>query len=223
MLSVQLGAALSVGLFPAIGTAGTAWLRLTFGAVIFLVWARPPFRSWSWRDVRTPVGLGVVTGFMTISFLVAIDHLPLGTAVAIEFLGPLTVAAVRAHSRAVLVWPLLALVGVLQLGEGRAVGRQDLLGERDLGDAHRLAELHRAALELAQGLEHLLGGALLDLGGHGLRGLAPDLLAEAERGASGVAQGQGGQARAAGDGAAGEVGHAGILSRFAPQPHPQAG
>lgn len=127
MLSVQLGAALSVGLFPAIGTAGTAWLRLTFGAVIFLVWARPPFRSWSWRDVRTPVGLGVVTGFMTISFLVAIDHLPLGTAVAIEFLGPLTVAAVRAHSRAVLVWPLLALVGVLLLTEPWA-GSVSLVG-----------------------------------------------------------------------------------------------
>lgn len=127
MLSVQLGAALSVDLFPHVGIAGTAWLRLTFGALIFLAWARPPIRSWSLRELRTPILLGVVTGLMTIAFLGAIERLPLGTAVAIEFLGPLTVAAVRAHSRASLVWPFVALAGVLLLTEPWA-GSVDLVG-----------------------------------------------------------------------------------------------
>ncbi|MFN8149476.1 MAG: hypothetical protein U0R76_18645, partial [Candidatus Nanopelagicales bacterium] len=117
MLSVQVGAALSVRLFPEVGIAGTAWLRLSFGAIIFLLWARPALRSFTLRELRTPILLGVVTGLMTIAFLGAISRLPLGTAVAIEFLGPLTVAAVRAHSRAVLVWPFVALLGVLLLTE----------------------------------------------------------------------------------------------------------
>lgn len=127
MLSVQLGAALSVSLFPAVGAAGTAWLRLTIGAAIFLAWARPAFRTWTLHDLRVPLLLGVVTGLMTLSFLAAIERLPLGTTVAIEFLGPLTVAAVRAHSRASLVWPFVALAGVLLLTEPWA-GSVDLVG-----------------------------------------------------------------------------------------------
>ncbi len=54
---------------------------------------------------------------MTLSFLAAIDLLPLGTVVAIEFLGPLTVAAIHSHSRRALAWPALALVGVVLLTE----------------------------------------------------------------------------------------------------------
>jgi inner membrane transporter RhtA len=54
---------------------------------------------------------------VTIAFLAAIERIPLGTAVAVEFLGPLTVAAVRSHSRRALAWPALALVGVVLLTE----------------------------------------------------------------------------------------------------------
>jgi inner membrane transporter RhtA len=63
------------------------------------------------------LGLGVTTGLQTIAFLAAIDRIPLGTAVAIEFLGPLTVAAVRSHSARVLIWPAVALLGVVLLTE----------------------------------------------------------------------------------------------------------
>jgi inner membrane transporter RhtA len=117
MLSVQLGAAISVGLFDEIGVAGTAWLRLTLGALGFVVIARPRYWRWSWRELRAPVLLGLVSAVMTLSFLAAIDLLPLGTAVAIEFLGPLTVAAIHSHSRRALAWPGLALVGVVLLTE----------------------------------------------------------------------------------------------------------
>jgi inner membrane transporter RhtA len=127
MLSVQLGAALSVGMFPAVGTSGSAWLRLTFGALMFLAWARPRLTSWTLRELRIPLLLGVVTGLMTLAFLAAVDRLPLGTTVAIEFLGPLTVAVVRSHERRALVWPVLALVGVLALTEPWT-GDVDLVG-----------------------------------------------------------------------------------------------
>jgi inner membrane transporter RhtA len=117
MLSVQLGAALSTRLFAEIGPAGTAWLRLVAGAVIFLAMSRPDLRGMRWKDWRTPIALGVATGVLTTAFLSAVDRIPLGTAVAIEFLGPLTVAVVRSHDRRSLVWPALALVGVLLLTE----------------------------------------------------------------------------------------------------------
>ena len=80
------------------GPAGTAWLRLSLGALIFLALARPPLRSVRRADVPALLGLGITTGLVTIGFLAAIERIPLGTAVAIEFLGPLTVAAIRSHS-----------------------------------------------------------------------------------------------------------------------------
>ena len=117
MLAVQFGSALSVDLIDTVGAAGTAWLRLTAGALVFLAFGRPPLRSVRRADVPALLGLGVTSGLVTICFLAALDRIPLGTAVAVEFLGPLTVAAVRSHSRRALVWPGLALVGVIGLTE----------------------------------------------------------------------------------------------------------
>ena len=117
MFCVQLGSALSLPLISQVGPAGTAWLRLTAGAVIFLALARPPLRSIHRRDIPALLALGVTTGLMTCLFLAAIDRIPLGTSVAIEFLGPLSVAAVRSHSRRALLWPAVALAGVLLLTE----------------------------------------------------------------------------------------------------------
>lgn len=116
MLPVQLSAALSVGLMDQVGSAGTAWLRLSIGAVLFLAITRPPLRSLRPRDLPALLGLGIATAVMTLAFLAAIQRIPLGTAVAIEFLGPLTVAALRSRARAI-VWPILALVGVILLTE----------------------------------------------------------------------------------------------------------
>lgn len=117
MLSVQLGSALSLDVIGIIGPAGTAWLRLTIGAVVFVAITRPPLRTLRRADVPVIVGLGVTTGLQTICFLAAIERLALGTSVAIEFLGPLIVAAVRSHSRRALVWPALAFAGVVLLTE----------------------------------------------------------------------------------------------------------
>lgn len=117
MLSVQLGAAISVGLFEEVGVAGTAWLRITIGAIGFVLIARPRYWRWSRQELLSPILLGVVSAGMTLSFLAAISLLPLGTAVAIEFLGPLTVATIHSRSRRALAWPALALAGVVLLTE----------------------------------------------------------------------------------------------------------
>ncbi|CAB4934852.1 MAG: EamA family transporter [Actinobacteria bacterium] len=117
MFSVQLGAAISVGLFEEVGVAGTAWLRITIGAIGFVLIARPRYWRWSRRELRAPILLGFVSAGMTLSFLAAISLLPLGTAVAIEFLGPLAVATIHSRSRGALAWPALALAGVVLLTE----------------------------------------------------------------------------------------------------------
>jgi inner membrane transporter RhtA len=115
MLSVQLGSALSVHLISTVGPAGTSWLRLSIGALVFLALARPPLRAIHPHDVPALTGLGVATGLQTITFLAAIARIPLGTAVAVEFLGPMTVAAARTRSTRALAWPALALAGVALL------------------------------------------------------------------------------------------------------------
>ena len=124
--SIQLSSALAVPLIGSIGAGGTAWLRTAAAALIVLAIARPPLRSIR-GHAPALVGLGVTTGLMSVSFLAALERIPLGTAVAIEFLGPLTVAAVRSRSRRALAWPGLALVGVILLTEPWR-GTIDLIG-----------------------------------------------------------------------------------------------
>lgn len=127
MLSVQIGSALSIGMIEVIGAAGTAWLRLSLGALIFLAIARPPLRQVRRVDLLPLLGLGVATGLVTVFFLAALERIPLGTAVAIEFLGPLTVAALQRRSARAAIWPALALVGVVLLTEPW-LGATDALG-----------------------------------------------------------------------------------------------
>ena len=117
MLCAQLGAALSMDIIATVGPAGAAWLRLTIGGLIFLAIARPRFRDIARRDYPALLALGVATGVMSMSFMFAIERIPLGTCVAIEFLGPLTVAAFQSGTRRALLWPALALVGVVLLTE----------------------------------------------------------------------------------------------------------
>ncbi|MFJ4170548.1 EamA family transporter [Paenarthrobacter sp. NPDC089714] len=117
MLAIQFSNALSVAVIGQVGPAGTAWLRMCFGVVFLWIISRPAIRSLRRRDLPALIALGVVTGFMTTFFLAAVERIPLGTAVAIEFLGPLTVAGVMSKNRRALVWPLLALIGVVLLTE----------------------------------------------------------------------------------------------------------
>ena len=116
MLCVQLGIALSVGLFDEIGPEGAACLRLVFAGLILLVLVRPRPGAFSRSSLAGAVALGVVTAALTLLFMAAVDRIPLGTASALEFLGPLGVAVLRGRG-GTKVWPLLAAVGVLLLTE----------------------------------------------------------------------------------------------------------
>ncbi len=123
MLLVQLGLALSVQLFGQLGPLGTAWLRLAWAGLILLVVIRP--RPWRFRRpiLLAAVALGVVTAGVTMLFMAAVARLPLGTASALEFLGPLGVAVARSRGGRLLLWPGLAAAGVLLLThpwQGRA-------------------------------------------------------------------------------------------------------
>ncbi|WP_250004796.1 DMT family transporter [Actinoplanes sp. M2I2] len=114
MASVQLGDAWSVSLVATTGAAGAAWLRAGFGAVLLLVLIRPRVRSTTRHQWRSIASLGAASAVLSLSFLGALHHLSLGTAVAIEFLGPLAVAVGRGRRRG-LVWVVVALAGVLVL------------------------------------------------------------------------------------------------------------
>jgi inner membrane transporter RhtA len=114
MVSVQIGIALSVGLFDDVGPSGAAALRLAWAGVVLLVVARPRPGAFSRRGFAASTVLGVVTAGLTLCFMAAVARLPLGTASALEFLGPLGVA-LAAGRGAVKLWPAIAAVGVVLL------------------------------------------------------------------------------------------------------------
>jgi len=128
VFTVQIGAAASTPVFALIGPAGTAWLRLCWAGLIFVAIARP--RPWRLprRDLGAAVLLGAVSASLTLFFFEAIARIPLATAVAIEFLGPLTVAVVRRSGRWGWVWPPLAFVGVLLVTQPWSSTPDDFLG-----------------------------------------------------------------------------------------------
>src|SRR5690242_932364 len=131
MTMVQIGLALSVPLFGQIGPLGAVWLRLAWAAVILVVAVRP--RPWRFRRpvLLATIALGTVTAGVTMLFMASVARLPLGTASALEFLGPLGVAVARAGNgqsgRRRLLWPGLAAAGVLMLTHPWQ-GGGDLLG-----------------------------------------------------------------------------------------------
>ncbi|WP_345422257.1 EamA family transporter [Actinomycetospora chlora] len=114
MLCVQVGLAVSVGLFDRLGPTGTACLRLVLAGVLLLAIGRPRPSAFTRRSLLACAGLGTVTAGLTILFTEALARIPLGTASALEFLGPLGVALVRGRGRA-RGWAVLAAVGVVLL------------------------------------------------------------------------------------------------------------
>lgn len=115
--SMYIGAAAGVSLFRWIDPAGVAWLRICGAALVFLAIARPRRMAWRGHALWWAGGFGVITALMNMSFYLAIDRLPLGTAVAIEFLGPITVAAIGSRSLRDGFSVLAALVGVMLIAD----------------------------------------------------------------------------------------------------------
>ena len=115
MLCVQLGLAIAVKLIDEIGVEGAAWLRLAWAGIILLLLVRPRAVAFTRSSFFMCVVLGVVTATVTLLFMAALDRIPLGTASALEFLGPLGVAVAHGKGRHRFGWPGLAAVGVLLL------------------------------------------------------------------------------------------------------------
>ena len=116
MFCVQLGIAASVGLFDEVGSDGAACLRLAFAGLILLAIVRPRPGAFSRSSLAAAIALGAVTAAMTMCFLAAVDRIPMGTASALEFLGPLGVAILRGRG-STKAWPAVAAIGVLLLTE----------------------------------------------------------------------------------------------------------
>lgn len=116
IVSVQFGAALARTHFDALGPQGAAALRLGFGALVLLLVFRPRVRGWSRRTWIGVVLLGVALAGMNLLIYLAIDVVPLGVAVTLEFLGPLVVALVQTRRLIDAAWAVLALTGVVVLG-----------------------------------------------------------------------------------------------------------
>jgi inner membrane transporter RhtA len=120
IVSVQVGAALAKELFTVIGATGAVSLRLGFAAVVLLLIWRPSFRL-DRRALVTVIAYGALLAAMNLTFYQAISRLPLGLAVTVEFLGPLTVALVGSRRWLDAVWAILAGGGVVLLTAGGGV------------------------------------------------------------------------------------------------------
>ncbi|MGH3432577.1 MAG: EamA family transporter, partial [Thermocrispum sp.] len=115
--SLYLGAAMAVWLFDVATPSGVAWLRCLGAAMVLLAWRRPPKAAWRGKPLLLAGTFGVVTAVMNVVFYEAIARLPLGTAVAVEFVGPVAVAAAGSRRRRDVVALVLVAGGVLLIAD----------------------------------------------------------------------------------------------------------
>jgi inner membrane transporter RhtA len=116
IVSVQVGAAFAKDLFDTVSPTAIVWLRLVTSALVLAAVARPRLRGRTRQDWLVVVGFGVSLGVMNWAIYQSFARIPLGIAVTIEFIGPLTLAVLGSRRARDLVWVGLAAVGVLLLG-----------------------------------------------------------------------------------------------------------
>lgn len=112
ILSVQSGAAIAKGLFPLIGASGTASLRIGISALILLLAYRPNFRKITSQQWKIVIPYGLSLGAMNLIFYMAIERIPLGLAVTLEFIGPLLLAVFGSRRWVDFLWVSLAAIGI---------------------------------------------------------------------------------------------------------------
>lgn len=127
IVAVQCGSALATSLFDEVGTTGAVFLRAVFGALALVALSRgAPLRTREWphRDVFL---LAIAVTCVNLFFYAALDRLPLGITVTLEFVGPLGVAIIGSRRPRDVVWVVLAAAGILLLSDGGGEG-VDALG-----------------------------------------------------------------------------------------------
>ena len=127
IISVQCGAAIAKTLFPAIGAAGTASLRIGISAIILLLAYRPNLKQITPNQWKIVVPYGLTLGAMNLIFYLAIERIPIGLAVTLEFMGPLLVAIIGSKRLIDYCWVLLAGLGIVLIAPW-SNDRVDLLG-----------------------------------------------------------------------------------------------
>lgn len=157
-----LGAALAVSLFAVMPAHTVAWLRVAFGGLALLAWRRPWRAGLSRRDIGWSVVFGLCLVGMNLLFYEAIARIALGTAVSLEFLGPVILAAWGLRGARGRLAALLALVGVVSIGG---------LG-LDLRDGEQILGLFFALAAGAGWVGYMLLGKKVSLGGAGVDSLA---------------------------------------------------
>lgn len=126
--SVQGGAAIAKGIFPYIGVAATATVRIVLSAVIVLAVFRPAVHRFTVAQWRAVVPYGITIGVMNLLFYEALVRIPLGLAVALEFVGPLAVAIVGSRRALDVVWVGLAMAGIALIAPFQADDAVDPVG-----------------------------------------------------------------------------------------------
>jgi inner membrane transporter RhtA len=126
IFSVQLGAAIAKGLFDQLGPAGTVFLRVGFAALVLLLLWRPSLGGHARGGYLVAVVFGLALAAMNLSLYLALDRIPLGIAVTLEFVGPLGVAVAGSRRVLDLLWVALAAAGILLLAPLNILGETDL-------------------------------------------------------------------------------------------------
>ena len=116
-VSQYVGAAIAIGLFAVLPAVGVGWLRIVGAAGVMLAWRRPWRGAWTRRRLLLVAAFGTALAAMNLCFYLAVERLPLGTAVAIEFLGPIAVAAAGTRGRRNAMALALAVAGVALLAD----------------------------------------------------------------------------------------------------------
>lgn len=127
IISVQSGAAIAKSLFPTIGAPGTASLRIGISAIILLAVYRPNLRKITLDQWKFVLPYGLCLGAMNLVFYFAIERIPIGLAVTLEFIGPLMVAVLGSKRIVDFLWVLLAAAGIILIAPWTTNG-VDILG-----------------------------------------------------------------------------------------------
>ncbi|WP_316831015.1 DMT family transporter [Pedobacter aquatilis] len=127
IISVQGGAAIAKTIFPVLGAAATSSLRIVLSAVILVIYNRPNLKNLNAAQWKLVALYGITLGFMNMIFYMAIERIPLGLGVTLEFIGPLVLALFGSKKALDVIWVVLAAAGIALIAPWSSKGI-DLIG-----------------------------------------------------------------------------------------------